>query len=624
MAKSRLTPDYIEWVLKLNADQASREMHKLNEANKELSRQQNAARQAMTKLAAEGKKGSKEWQNLNKTVKEYGDQIKTNNEKLKVLDKRLDVNQMSAAQLKKKLKDLHNEFKNTSKAIDPKRYRELQREIDQTQRAYVRAADATRGFSGALHSLSKLKSVLQGFFMGIGHQLLSVVLNGFREGVNVIIDFEKANSKLAGVLGSTKAGIAGLTDEARRLGATTAYTASEVTGLQVELAKLGFDKDQIKAMEEPVLRFAVAVGTDLGSAATVAGGALRTFGKDASESEDVLATLAIATSKSALSFEHFATMLSTAAPVAHAFGFTLEDTTALMGALKNANFDASSAATATRNILLNLADSNGKLAKALGGPVKNLNDLVAGLKRLDAAGIDLATALDLTDKRSVAAFETFINGADSILQLRDSITGVNGAFNDMYKEMGDNTATAMKILSSTVEGLFLKFYEGKGAFKSFIEMITQFVQGISDTVGRANSPINLLFTGLSNIFKVIGTVIKVLSACSRAVYAGVAAWAALKVSVILWRKAVSIAKFAQDVYTASIAAGSAATTALTGSTKAATIATKELDAATTATPWGALAKAIILVATGIIAYCTAADTATDSTNKLKSANEECL
>ena len=40
-------------------------------------------------------------------------------------------------------------------------------------------------------------------------------------------EFEQANSKLAGVLGSTKAGIAGLTDEARRLGATTAYTASE-------------------------------------------------------------------------------------------------------------------------------------------------------------------------------------------------------------------------------------------------------------------------------------------------------------------------------------------------------------------------------------------------------------
>ena len=622
MAKSRLTPDYIEWVLKLNADQASREIHKLNEANKELSRQQNAARQAIVKLEAEGKKGSKEWQNLKKSVKEYGDQIKTNNEKQKELESRLGTSQKTANQLKKQLKELRNELNSTSKAIDPKRYRDLQRQIDETQRAYLRATGAARGFLGTLNSFTKMKHVIQGFFMGLGQQLAMSVVAGFGKAAQVIVEFEQANSKLAGVLGSTKAGIADLTNEARRLGATTNYTASEVTDLQTELAKLGFDKDQIKAMEEPVLRFAVAVGTDLGSAATVAGGALRTFGKDASESEDVLATLAIATSKSALSFEHFATMLSTAAPVAHAFGFTLEDTTALMGALKNANFDASSAATATRNILLNLADSNGKLAKALGGPVKNLDDLVAGLKRLDAAGIDLATALDLTDKRSVAAFETFINGADSILQLRDSITGVNGAFNDMYKEMGDNTATAMKILSSTVEGLFLKFYEGKGAFKSFIEMLTQFVQGISDTVGRANSPINLLFTGLSNIFKVIGTVIKVLSACSRAVYAGVAAWAALKVSVILWRKAVTLAKLAQEVYTAAIAAGTAATTALTGSTRAATIATKELDAATTATPWGALAKAIVLVATGIIAYCTAADDAADSTNKLKTASEE--
>ena len=55
MAKSKLSPDYIEWVLKLNADQAAREMHKVTEANKELSRQQNAARQAMVKLEADDK-----------------------------------------------------------------------------------------------------------------------------------------------------------------------------------------------------------------------------------------------------------------------------------------------------------------------------------------------------------------------------------------------------------------------------------------------------------------------------------------------------------------------------------------------------------------------------------------
>ena len=76
---AKLTPDYIEWVMSLNANQALREIHKVNEESKELSRQQNAARQAMVKLEAEGKKGSKEWQNLKKSVKEYGEAIKTNN-----------------------------------------------------------------------------------------------------------------------------------------------------------------------------------------------------------------------------------------------------------------------------------------------------------------------------------------------------------------------------------------------------------------------------------------------------------------------------------------------------------------------------------------------------------------
>ncbi len=222
-------------VLKLNADQAACEMHKLNEENKELSRQQNAARQAMAKLAAEGKKGSKEWQNLNKSVKEYRDQIKTNNEKMKELDKRLNLNQRSAADLGKRLKSLRDELKHTSKATDPEKYRDLQLKIQDTDKALKQATSGANGLGRAFLGLSKLKLVLQGFFMGIGNQLVIVVLNGFREGVNVIIDFEKANSKLAGVLGSTKAGIAGLTDEARRLGATTAYTASEVTGLQVEL-----------------------------------------------------------------------------------------------------------------------------------------------------------------------------------------------------------------------------------------------------------------------------------------------------------------------------------------------------------------------------------------------------
>jgi len=183
-----------------------------------------------------------------------------------------------------------------------------------------------------------------------------------RGSVNTIIDFEKQNSKLASILQSTKAGIKDMTDEARRLGATTSYTAAEVTSLQIELAKLGFNKEQIKGMEEAVLRFSLAVDTDLASAASLAGATLRIFGKEATDAESVLATLAIGTTSSALDFSYLATAMSIVGPVANAFGFTVEEVTALLGGLANAGFDASSAATACRNILLNMADSSGKLA----------------------------------------------------------------------------------------------------------------------------------------------------------------------------------------------------------------------------------------------------------------------
>ena len=54
---AKLKPDYINWVLTLNATQAQEEFHKLEKDNKELQKQTNASRKAMAQLEAEGKKG---------------------------------------------------------------------------------------------------------------------------------------------------------------------------------------------------------------------------------------------------------------------------------------------------------------------------------------------------------------------------------------------------------------------------------------------------------------------------------------------------------------------------------------------------------------------------------------
>lgn len=288
-------------------------------------------------------------------------------------------------------------------------------------------------------------------------------------------DFEQANANLSTILGVTRDEMKALTDSALSLGRSTEYTASQVTQLQTELAKLGFGQGSIIAMQKSVLEFATAVGANLADAAAVAGSTLRAFNLTSAETDEVLATLAVATNKSALSFARIRDSIGTVFPVANAYGLTVKDTTALLGALANAGFDASSAATATRNILLNLANANGKLAKSLGGSVNTFDDIINGLIELRKRGIDVAQALELTDKRSVAAFSAFISGAESARELRDSLKDVSGELERISAERLNTVEGSTKLLKSAWEGLTLAFQGSNGAIKETIDWLTRLI-----------------------------------------------------------------------------------------------------------------------------------------------------
>ena len=288
-------------------------------------------------------------------------------------------------------------------------------------------------------------------------------------------EFEQANADLSTILGVNVKDMKALTDTALQLGRTTEYTAAQVTQLQTELAKLGFGQGSIIAMQKSVLQFATAVGANLADAAAVAGSTLRAFNLTSKDTDDVLATLAVATNKSALSFSKIQESIGTVFPVANAYGLTVKDTVALLGALANAGFDASSAATATRNILLNLANANGKLAKSLGGSVSTFDEIIDGLIQLRKAGIDVGEALELTDKRSVAAFSAFLSGAESARELRQSLNDVSGELERIEAERLNTVEGSTKLLTSAWEGLTLAFSKSNGAIKDTIDWLTRLI-----------------------------------------------------------------------------------------------------------------------------------------------------
>ena len=332
--------------------------------------------------------------------------------------------------------------------------------------------------------LSQVSAGLKGWAAGyIGAQAvvggIVKMFTQLREGVGSIVEFEFANSKLAAILGTTADNIKELTTDARQLGATTKYTAAQATELQIELAKLGFTRREILDSTGAILRFAQATGAELSDAAALSGAALRMFNASTKETERYVSAMAVATSKSALSFSYLATALPIVGPVAKAFNFQIEDTLALLGKLADAGFDASMSATATRNILLNLADGNGKLAKALGEPVKTLPELVAGLKKLKEQGVDLNTTLELTDKRSVAAFNAFLTASDKIVPLRDQITGVDKELADMADTMSNNVKGSIAGLSSAWEAFMLSFYDSKGIMKDVLDFLARGLRNVA-------------------------------------------------------------------------------------------------------------------------------------------------
>jgi hypothetical protein len=185
----------------------------------------------------------------------------------------------------------------------------------------------------------------------------------------------------------------------------------------------------------------------------------------------------------------------------------------------------------------------------MGGPVKTLDDMVAGLNKLNAEGIDLAKTLELTDKRSVAAFNSFLSGSDSIIELRDAISYANDDFNQMSNTMTDNANAAFAGMMSAVEGLMLKFGGMEEIMRSLYEAVTVFVRFLGNVidyfagakavivavVGYIGNLVKSIIdickytTSLIASFKVINGALTVLKGLINAI---VVAWASYKAMMI--------------------------------------------------------------------------------------------
>ena len=380
-------------------------------------------------------------------------------------------------ELRNKYKDLAVQNKENTKearallqqitSLDTK-LKGIDKTVGQSQRNVGNYGSALDNLKGKFGSLIGLASQ---FGLALGGA--AIIKNSF----NIIKDFEQGTANLASVLGKSRDEITALTEDAKRLGETTSFTASQVAQLQTELAKLGFSEQEILDATAGVQQFAAATGTDLARAAEVAGSTLRGFGLDATEMQKVVDVMAKSFSTSALDTEKFAESMKYVAPIAKAAGVSIEETTAMLGALANSGISGSSAGTALRQVLSQM-DKTGK----------STSEALADLSK---EGLNLAGAEDEVGKNAKTALLVLLDQQKTVQDLTGQYSTAEGAAKKMADEQINTLGGAIALLTSAWEGFILRMNEASGAG------------------GTLTTGIKFLADNLTTIMSVIGKLIKV-------------------------------------------------------------------------------------------------------------------
>lgn len=161
MAKKHLSEDEIKLIISGDSSKLQEELHTLTKETKALKKEEAERRKAMVELEAQGKKNTKDYQNLAKECKDYTAKISKNNEKISLLTRNLKVNDLTMRQLKKEAKELSAALDDMTESANPEEYAKLNirlREV-RARMSELRSAgnNMNNEFGNSVNWMSKLK-----------------------------------------------------------------------------------------------------------------------------------------------------------------------------------------------------------------------------------------------------------------------------------------------------------------------------------------------------------------------------------------------------------------------------------------------------------------------------------
>lgn len=426
--------------------------------------------------------------------------------------------------------------------ISQEQYDALQREIVETEQDLKNLETQANQSATAVQKIAatgeKLKTVGDNI-SSAGQKLLPVTAGVTALGtasVTTAANFESSMSQVQATMGITKDAMSTVNGQsvntmdtlsklAKKMGAETAFSASECAEALNYLALAGYDTQQMCDTLPTVLNLAAAGDIALADASDMVTDAMSALGMGVDEAETMVDQMAKTASTTNTSVAQLGEGILTIGATAKSIkGGTAELNTEL-GILANNGIKGAEGGTHLRNIILSLQNPTDKAAaqmEALGlsvydseGNMRSMNDILGdlnksmdGMTSAEKSNI-ISTIFNKTDLSSVNAL--LANTGETWDSLQKSITDSGGAAQQMADTQLDNLQGQITILKSALEGLAISFGELlMPAIKQIVGWVQKFVDwlnGMNDGTKKVIMTVALLAAALGPVLIVIGKVI---------------------------------------------------------------------------------------------------------------------
>lgn len=308
-------------------------------------------------------------------------------------------------------------------------------------------------------------------------------------GLKVASDFDSAMSGVKAISGATGEEFDALRAKAIELG-STAFSANEVAVAMTEMAKAGWDSQQILDGMSGVLDAAAASGENLGTVSTIIADAITGFGMEAKESTRVADLLTQAANSGTIGINDLGESFKYIAPVAGSMGLSIEDVTTALSAMSMSGIKGSQAGTSLRGVLTRMVKPTDQVAAAMDelgivltnsdGTFKSLDQILSEMRGSFSGLTDEQKtyyAATLAGQEGMSGLLSLLNMSqeeyDEIAASMDNATGVA---KETAEVMRDNLSADVEELMDSLESLAITLASLLvPALRDFVQWLTQLI-----------------------------------------------------------------------------------------------------------------------------------------------------